>query len=1275
EPCAEDLPALDASFDAITGIDVDRFGRLYVVDRAQRCVFRLEAGIVRRVAGVCELPDGGGGGGKGERGPGESFSGGLALDAFLDGPFDVAVLPDGAFYVSDRDDGQIGYVVGGRIYGIETGEGISFSRPQALHAAADGALYVADAHRILRYDRAGALTVVAGTGVDAISPDGDDAATSPIDDPGGLLAIDSGRVYFVEQGAQTLRYVDGDGALQTAAGDGTREDTPPGSPARATGMRAPTGLAIAPSGAVLIVDSAQDRIFALEGSMSDFDDEGYRVTELDGRVTYEFDAQGRHLRTRHGLTGTTLLSFGYDGDGLLSSITDADGLSTTVTRSGATTTITSPFGQVSTLAIDAQGDLAALTNPASEAHAFTYGFGLLETATDPRGGVKAYQYDARGRLEVAEDEGEGSQTFGRFKRRGSDDHTVRRTTAEGVESRYVLRKWSTGEELRTQRLPNGETMAMTSNRATGRMSIVTPSGLQITQDRVPDPRFGMQAGYPSRRTSQQPSGLTREETAAWQAVFTDPSDSLSLSSLQGTTTINGRTSTQSYDASTRRWSLVSAAGRTTEIAIDARGRTSRIESPQTEPLSIQYGATGKIASAHLGDDPLTQRSMTFTYDALNRVRTLTAPAGRVLTYGYDAADRVTTLTLPDGAAVGFDYDDQGNRTALTPPGRPAHTFAYAPTRKLTHITMPDAGSGTATEIRTYDDDQRIASIQRADGRLITYAYDPIEHQLVGMTSPRGATVLTYDEPSDVLASITEPDGEVLTFTHDGTLLTSVTWSGVVNGSVAWTYNSDYRPVSTTVNGVDPIAYAYDDDSRLTAAGAMAIGRETDTGRVSTTALGRITTAQTYTVFDEPDVYSVFDDGTLIYREDLDYNARGWVTRITREQSGTTRVWDYGYDLRGQLETVQLDSAPFASYGHDANHNRTQYTGSFGAITPVDVTVDARDRLRVYGDRSYDYAESGELTRQTQSTASVTYDYDVFGSLRQAVLADGTVIGYVTDGVHRRIGKTVNGALTQGFLYQDALNPVAELDGAGAVVSRFVYGEATNVPEFMIRGGVTYRIVSDHLGSPRLVVDAATGIVAQEMRYDAFGRILLDTNPGFQPFGFAGGIDDRSTGLIRFGARDYDPIVGRWTAPDPIGFASESWNLYAYVDQNPVSFIDRSGESKGGKRNLAGNDPLTQGLDPNQSRDKLQGAIDDVKDWLKSGEAKENAPRARNLRGWLKVAQRGTRVLGAFGSLLSLVFVDELNADEYDFEPLHGPPTPCDQYLMEEIWALQPPYGQ
>lgn len=83
-------------------------------------------------------------------------------------------------------------------------------------------------------------------------------------------------------------------------------------------------------------------------------------------------------------------------------------------------------------------------------------------------------------------------------------------------------------------------------------------------------------------------------------------------------------------------------------------------------------------------------------------------------------------------------------------------------------------------------------------------------------------------------------------------------------------------------------------------------------------------------------------------------------------------------------------------------------------------------------------------------------------------------------------------------------------------------------------------------------------VATNSSLRAFGRIVSDSNPGFQPFGFAGGLYDEDTKLTRFGARDYDVETGRWTAKDPIRFASGDANIYGYVFGDPVNLWDPKG---------------------------------------------------------------------------------------------------------------------
>jgi RHS repeat-associated protein len=194
---------------------------------------------------------------------------------------------------------------------------------------------------------------------------------------------------------------------------------------------------------------------------------------------------------------------------------------------------------------------------------------------------------------------------------------------------------------------------------------------------------------------------------------------------------------------------------------------------------------------------------------------------------------------------------------------------------------------------------------------------------------------------------------------------------------------------------------------------------------------------------------------------------------------------------------------------------------------------------------------------TVGSQTTTYSYDVLGNLITVTLPNGTKINYIVDAENRRVGKEVNGVLGTAFLY-DGGNVAAQLNGSNAVVSQFIYASGSTAPAYIVTGGITYRIFADQLGSPRLVVNTSTGAITEQINYDEFGNVISDTNPGFQPFGFAGGLYDQDTKLVRFGLRDYNPATGRWTAKDPIRFAGGDTELYGYVLSDPVNMIDPTG---------------------------------------------------------------------------------------------------------------------
>jgi RHS repeat-associated protein len=354
---------------------------------------------------------------------------------------------------------------------------------------------------------------------------------------------------------------------------------------------------------------------------------------------------------------------------------------------------------------------------------------------------------------------------------------------------------------------------------------------------------------------------------------------------------------------------------------------------------------------------------------------------------------------------------------------------------------------------------------------------------------------------------------------------------------------------------------------------MTLSRDAQTGLITGSTLGSVSDTLAYNNLGEVTGYTASVGGGSLFSETYTRDALGQITAKTETIGGIASTYGYGYDPAGRLRDVTTNGTPSAHYEYDANGNRVSDANNDGITTfnhmgtLLDALHDDQDRLLStdHGplSTSYSYTANGELLAKTDTNTSTTYTYDVLGNLTHVTLPTGDVIDYVTDGQNRRVGKAVNGALLQGWLYDGQLRVVAELDGAGNVVSRVVYGSKGNVPDYVVQGGVTYRVISDHLGSPRLVVNASNGTAVQRTDYDEFGNVLLDqVAPGFQrvPFGFAGGLYDSDTGLTRFGARDYDPQTGRWTAKDPIGFAGRAGNLYSYAFDDPVNYRDPTGLS-------------------------------------------------------------------------------------------------------------------
>ena len=356
-------------------------------------------------------------------------------------------------------------------------------------------------------------------------------------------------------------------------------------------------------------------------------------------------------------------------------------------------------------------------------------------------------------------------------------------------------------------------------------------------------------------------------------------------------------------------------------------------------------------------------------------------------------------------------------------------------------------------------------------------------------------------------------------------------------------------------------------------GALALTLNPATAYLDGSNIAGLQTNNLYTQYGELKEQHGYKNATGLLSIVYGRDALGRIAFKTETVGGVTTGYEYFYDVNGRLtDALQgpddcdvVTCSPWMSWAYDVNGNRTSETVHMGPnIGTVSSVFDEQDRLTSAGSGAtlvnYSWNNSGQMQGKVDASGTTNMHYDALGKLREVQLPasqGGDLIEYMYGPFGTRTGRMVNGVVTARYLW-NGQQLVAELAADGTtLVTRYVYAEAAYVPSYMEKGGNTYRLLHDHLGSVRVVADVATGTVAQRIDYDPWGRVTQDTNPGFQVFGYAGGVWDAATGLVHFRARDYDPRSGRWTAKDPSLFTG-GINLYRYASNDPINYIDPSG---------------------------------------------------------------------------------------------------------------------
>ena len=1154
-------PALQATLLTPADVAAAPDGSLYIADTGN--------GRVRRVDPGGTISTFAGGGDADTLG-----DGGMATAASLKRPRGLALAADGTLYVAEagRDrvrriapDGRISTAAGG---GAALGDGgpaaeAALADPADVAVDADGALYIADSghHRVRKVTAAGVIDTVAGNGEPGSSGDGGSATAAEIGQPYGVDVGRDGTLYIADRLHHQVRRVDGAGTIGAFAGTGHGGGAGDGSAPQRGDLSFPEDVTVAPDGSVLIADSGNGRVRRAAVGLPGFGDAEFTLPSQDGTEVYLFDRDGRHLRTVEALTGVVRWSFGYDGAGRLLSVTDGDGNRTDIVRdgNGAATAIKSPGDVRTELAIRGDGFLGTVTNPAGEAVALDYfAGGMLRTLTDARAKTASFTYEAAtGRL-LTDTDFSGATV--RLRREPSPGgFAVVRTSDLGRETRFRA-EYLPGGGVRSRIVDPSGAESATVQGADGVTTITDADGTVTTTKLAGDPRWGMRAPIAAEVTRTTPGGrrkvVTHARTVALDAAHAG--DPFAVKALTDTFSVNGHTSTRTYTGDTRQLKSVSAKGRQLTTTFDAHGRPVAEDfGPDTADVVSTWDAKGRLAKVVQGP-----REVTYGYDAAKpqRLVSRTDGLGHRTTFGYDAAERVTSVTLPGGGTYGFEYDKAGNRTAIVMPNGARHAFAFSATGQAVGYTPP----GGAQWTRAFDDDRSPASSTLPGRGATTLARKP-DGRLTGATAADGtASAFAYPAGDGTgrftQATRTLPGGRVdaTAIDYDGALVTrrESRDAGGIYATHTFAYGDDLRPSSMTVAaGADTVTTALtrDDDGLLTGYGPFTITRNGPVGAPSKIADAALDLALGYDTVGRESTRTLKVAGAQAYALALTRDAAGRVTRRVETVGGATTTYDYAYTADGQLETVKDGATTLESYAYDANGNRR--------VAGTATTYDAGDVLQSRAGTAYAFDQAGFLTGR----AGATFAYSDSGELLQATVG-ATTVSYAYDSAGRRTARIQGGQRTQ-YLYGDPARPllVTGSRDPGGQLTTYSYGPDDRL--FALRrGGATYYVGTDQAGTPKVVVDAA-GAIVKTLVYDAFGRRnpagAPETGNGFElPIGFAGGLEDPVTGLVRFGLRDYEPASGRWTARDPI-LQAGGLNVYAYAGSDPVGRRDLSGLDDGG----------------------------------------------------------------------------------------------------------------
>ncbi|MFC9711767.1 RHS repeat-associated core domain-containing protein [Paenibacillus sp. NPDC056933] len=719
-----------------------------------------------------------------------------------------------------------------------------------------------------------------------------------------------------------------------------------------------------------------------------------------------------------------------------------------------------------------------------------------------------------------------------------------------------------------------------------------------------------QFGYKSMRPTRQEVNVT--DAAGNNSTITLQAGYNATGEMGSYTDGNQNTTTTTYDKLGRVISEKNPDGSITTLAYDDVNNTLTVTTPDLSQTLYRFDPLGRLSS-----ETNEQGSKTYTYDAYDRMIAQTDAAGQTTTYVHDAFNRV--VREQDGTSTThMAYDDTARTLTITDGENNRIRETYNVMGQVTQKEELKASGNVVLATYTYDNVGNVVSVTDGNGNLTTNGYDALSRLTSVTDAENKKTSYTYNLGGD-LTKVTYADGKTLQKRYDeiGRLLVQTDPLGQVT---TYTYDANGNVTKVLDRKGQERTYVYNSRNFLLENRASdgtitftydAMGRRT--GMVDSTG----STQYVYTPVGELERITYPDGATLT----MDYDARGVRTRQTFQQgsytlnlgmtfkgasalpaslsltsgggtalgsfaytyrgnnslaqksagSGWKEVYTYeGLNLKGLTHTFQGTNGPSYSYVYDPNRNITSKTDQ--GIT-YQFTYDKLNRIHTSSQYQETYTydvrdnrSSLESDREWSPPAAASYTYDARNQLTGAKVNDQSV-SYRYNGDGLMTERSMGGKTTR-YYYDDRGLLVAEgtVDSAGTVqiTVGYVHDATGKLTARQIAGESQIQsYVTNGHGDVTEIRDAS-GNVLNRYTYDIWGNPETTEETVPNVLRYSGEYWDNVTGLQYLRARWYDPRVGRFISED--SYEGEltnplSLNLYTYVENNPLIYVDSSGYGK------------------------------------------------------------------------------------------------------------------